>query len=312
MRTTSDLARPLAAVAALALVAGCGTRQLNPPGETSATSSAAAWLAKKSASYVYTCQNVAKSIDCRVFVKNKLSQTITKNLKKPLGLVAGKDGRVYVADAGAKAVLVFAAGMKTLTTKLSDGKNVPADVAVYQDELAVANQTNVTFFAKGAKAITRTLSDSNATKGTGTAFDTAGNCYYAFVNKSSNAEVDEFKGCSGSPTNLNISAGSPYGIAFDGKNNLYYTSYSSYANGVYACTGTSSCARLASSFINPQYLNFAANFTDLWVNETGDYQCYCEGLYELDPSSGKTVTKILEGMSFFDPPSGAAAGPGSL
>jgi hypothetical protein len=50
----------------------------------------------------------------------------------------------------------------------------------------------------------------------------------------------------------------------------------------------------------------------VWIDDTGDYQCYCEGLYEIDVKSGKEVAKILSGLKFFDPPSGVAAGPGPL
>jgi len=190
---------------------------------------------------------------------------------------------------------------------------VPVDVAVYNGELAVANQKNVTVFTKGAQKPTRTLTASGVVAGSGTAFDSKGNCYFSF-STSSGASVDEFKACNGKPQALSISPGSPYGIAFDGKGNLWYTSYAAAGPGVYECSGVTSCAQVykALNFINPQYLNFSKGFTDLWIDDPANYQCYCTGLYEIDVATGKEVGRIISDMSFFDPPTGVAVAPGPL
>lgn len=290
------------------MVAGCGAAQLVPA--NALRGAALSPAAKPSTSYVYTCQN-GIVYDCLIYAKGKLVATIEKNVKGLLGVAAGKDGLFYVANESANDVLVYSAGGKKLLQTLADGSNVPAAVAVYSDQVAVSNKATLTFFAKGAKTPTRTLKDSNAVKGVGAAFDSKGNCYWSFVNKKSAAQVDEFKACNGKPANLNISPGSPSGIGFDGQGNLYYASRSSSGTGVYKCSGVSSCTLTYSQFIAPQSLNFSKGFADLWVDDTGNYQS-AAALYEIDVSTGKIVTTISSGISFFDPPTGIAAGPGPL
>jgi hypothetical protein len=304
----------LGALGASALLfAGCGAQQLTPanaPPAATITSNA-----KGGASYEYTCQSTTSNIDCLVYQGSKTVQTLTTGLKKPLGVAAGKDGLFYIADESAKDIFVYSAGGAKLVATLSDGSNTPVDVAVYNDEVAASNKNTLTFFAKGATKPTLTLKDTTAVQGNGAAFDSAGNCYWSFKTKSG-ASVDEFKGCKGKPTNLKIAPGTPYGIAFDGNGNLYYTSYNASARGIYACSGVKSCAlvftKIKPPFVNPQYLKFSSNFSDVWVDDPGDYQCYCTGLYGIDVKTAKVVGKIQAGLSFFDPPSGVAIGPGPL
>jgi hypothetical protein len=318
MRTVNVALRLIALGAMVSMVAACGSQSLAPAfGSNAAGSSSFEDLnhpanAKAAPSYVYTCQSETSDVDCLVYASNKIVLTLTQKLSKPLGVAAGADGRFYIADESAEHVLVYSAGAKKLLATLDDGGNAPVDVAVYQDEVVAANERNLTVFAPGATKPTRTLQDSGAVKGTGAAFDAKGNCYWSFVNKSSKAQVDEFKGCKGSGKSLEIGAGSPYGIAFDGKDNLWYTSYSSSADGVYECSGLSSCARVltAIAFVDPQYLNFAKGFADLWVEDPGNYQ-NGSALYEIDVASAKVVDKVTAGISFFNPPTGVAAGPGS-
>lgn len=301
------LSRAALAAFTVAALAGCGASQLAPSAAVPASSFAAPAAA---ASYVYTCQNESGVLDCRVYAKNKPLRTITKGVTGPRGLVAGADGRLYVADAASGNVLVYAAGGKSLLQTISDAPNVPQDVAVYEDELAVANGKNLTFFAKGATKPTRTIKDPGMTQGNGVAFDGVGNCYLS-VTTSAGARVDAFNGCKGKPHDLGISGGRPYGLAFDGQNNLYYTSYNASGLGVYKCAGTSSCALWNSQLIEPEYLNFSKGFADLWVDDTANYQSPA-ALAEIDATTGKVVAKITAGISFFDPPTGIAAGPGSL
>jgi len=292
------------------LVAGCGAQQLTP---ANAPPAAPITPDAKGGAYAYTCQSGSSHVDCLVYQGSKPVRTLTKGLKKPLGVAAGKDGLFYVADESAKDIFVYSAGGAKLVSTLSDGSNAPVDVAVYNDEVAASNKNTLTFFAKGASKPTLTLKDKTAVQGSGAAFDSAGNCYWSFSTKSG-ASVDEFKGCKGKPVNLKIAPGTPYGMAFDGNENLYYTSYNGSGKGIYACSGVKSCALAFTTltFIDPQYLNFSSNFTDVWIDDTGDYQCYCTGLYEIDVKTGKEVGKILSGLSFFNPPSGVAAGPGPL
>ncbi len=267
----------------------------------------------KGGAYAYTCQSETSKVDCLVFQGTKLVRTLTKGLKKPLGVAAGKDGLFYVADGSAKDIFVYSAGGAKLVSTLSDGTNAPVDVAVYNDEVVASNKTSLTFFAKGATKPTLTLKDKTAVQGSGAAFDSAGNCYWSFTTKSG-ASVDEFKGCKGKAVNLKIAPGTPYGIAFDGNGNLYYTSYNGSDRSIYACSGVKSCAATFTTltFVDPQYLNFSSNFADIWVDDPGSYGCYCNGLYGIDVKTGKEVATILSDMSFFDPPTGVAAGPGPL
>jgi streptogramin lyase len=292
------------------LLAGCGTQQLAP---ANAPAAAITSNAKGRASYAYTCQSSTSNIDCLAYQGSKIVRTLTKGLRKPLGVAAGKDGLFYVADQSAKDIFVYSAGGAKLVATLSDGSSAPVDVAVYNDEVAASNKDTLTFFKKGATKPTLTLKDATAVQGSGAAFDSAGNCYWSFTTKSG-ASVDEFKGCKGKPVNLKIAPGTPYGIAFDGNGNLYYTSYDGSGKGIYACSGIKSCALTFTnlSFIDPQYLNFSSDFADLWIDDPGDYQCYCSGLYGIDVKTGMETAKVLSGLSFFNPPSGVAVGPGPL
>ncbi len=198
----------------------------------------------------------------------------------------------------------------SLVATIDDGGNVPVDVAVSGDALAVANQHSMTYFAAGATKPTRTLKDSDQSRGTGAAFDLKGNCYWSLVTKSSGAQVDEFKGCKGKRQRLKLGVGSPYGLAFDGSGNLWYTSYMSTANGVYKCNGVSSCTLVYNSFVDPQFVNFAGDFKSIWVSDTGNYQ-YGADLYQISLSNGKVLKKIGNGLSGINPPTGVTLGPRS-
>lgn len=296
------------AFTALTTIAGCAAQPLAPPSDAAP---APLLSPKGAAGFVYTCQNELSVVDCLVYSGQNVVRTITKGLVRPVAAVAGKDGLFYVADESAADVLVFSSGGKKLVAKLTDSGETPNDAAVYNDAVAVSNQKTLTFFSKGATKPTRTLKDSNAMQGRGAAFDSKGNCYWSFENKSSSAQVDEFKGCAGSPQNLKISGASPYGIAFDAGGNLYFAEYSSPSKGVYRCKGTKSCTLVWSTFVAPQYLNFSKGFADLWVSDPANYQSTA-ALYEIDIATGKIAATITYGISSLNPPIGIAAGPGPL
>src|ERR1700683_2722373 len=84
------------------LVAGCGGQQLAPANAPAAAPITSMADAKDAASYSYTCQSETSNIDCLVFQGTKTVRTLTKGLKKPLGVAAGKDGLFYIADETAK------------------------------------------------------------------------------------------------------------------------------------------------------------------------------------------------------------------
>ncbi|HEX4013295.1 MAG TPA: hypothetical protein VHX17_05310 [Candidatus Cybelea sp.] len=300
--------RIAALAASLACLAACGAPGASPSSIPFAAPSAGLRDAKSGT--VYTCQSQSQ-LRCLVYQKGKIKKTLSSGLKKPMGIVAGADGLVYIADENAKAILVYSAGLTKKMQTLDDGGNAPVDVAVYKDEVLAANAKNATFFKKGASKPAATLVASGISKTTGVAFDPSGNCYASFATKSG-AEVDEFKACKGKAQDLKISPGAPYGIAFDGSGNLYYATFSASTNGVYACSGVKSCKQVFNGFHIPQYVNFGPDFSDLWVTDLGTYSPGVAYLYEFDVANGKQLAVITDGLSFFAPPTGVAPGPGAL
>jgi len=294
-----------------AALAGCGGAEgapsaLSPPLNDAAAASA---VPARLQSFVFSCQN-GTVFDCLVYTdRGKLLRTLKTDVESPLGVAAGKDGLLYVANEFGDNVLVYSSGGHSLLRELSNGGNVPIDVAVFNDELAVSNQHAMTIFRPGAMEPTRTLYDPNVLQGSGAAFDAKGNCYWSLVTQTSGTQVDEFIGCKGKPKTLSITPGSPFGIAFDESGNLYYTSFSSQEDGVYRCSGATSCRLIYGQFIDPEYLNFSHGFTDLWINDPGD-ESSGSAIYEVDVATGKVLEKIISGLSFFNPPTGVAAAPG--
>ena len=131
------------------LVAGCGAQQLtqaNAPPAAPITPNA------KGGAYAYTCQSESSHVDCLVYKGGKTVRTLTKGLKKPLGVAAGKDGLFYIADASAKDIFVYSASGAKLVATLSDASNAPVDVAVYNDEVAASNKNTLTFFKRAPRS----------------------------------------------------------------------------------------------------------------------------------------------------------------
>ncbi len=301
----------LSAMTVATLLSACGPG-VATPAAFSAPLAAPAMRRTPAASsreFVFTCQN-GTVFDCLVYSeRGELLRTKTKDVASPLGVAAGSDGLLYVANEFSDNVLVYTTGGRSLLHELDNGGNVPVDVAVFHDEVAVSNLHNVTVFKPGATKPTRTLTDRNVLQGSGVAFDAKGNCYWSLVTETPSAQVDEFAGCKGSPKNLNVRPGSPYGIAFDSRGNLYYTSFSSSSDGVYRCSGTGDCQLVYTQFVDPEYLNFSSDFKDLWINDPGSSSSG-GSIDEIDIKTGSVVEKIGSGLSFFNPPSGVAVAPG--
>jgi hypothetical protein len=294
-----------------ALLAGCGASAGTGLTASPPLSALSQTDARQTASheYIFTCQNGTVS-DCLVYDKRgELVRTLTTDVESPLGVAAGKDGLLYVANAFADNILVYSPGGSSLLHQLDNGGNVPIDVAVFNDALAVSNEHVLTFFKRGAMKPTRTLHDPNVLQGGGVAFDPSGDCYWEFATNTNASQVDEFVGCKGKPQIVPISPGSPFGMAFDANGNLYYTTFSSAVNGVYRCRGTSSCQQLREKFIAPEYINFSSDFRDLWINDPGNISGGT-AIYEVDVASGKVIEKITYGLTFDNPPTGVAAAPG--
>lgn len=296
------------------VLAGCGGAAVMGSNVSPPLSAPPQAHARQAASrtFVFTCQN-GTLFDCLVYSgRGKLQRTLTADVDSPLGVVAGKDGLLYVANDFASNVLVYSAGGRSLLRELQNGGNAPIDVAVFNDALAVSNEHVLTYFRSGATQPSRTLRDPNVLQGGGVAFDPRGNCYWNFATNANTSQIDEFRGCKGKPHVVPVGPGLPFGMAFDGSGNLYYTSFSSGgANGVYRCTGTSSCRQLHANFTDPQYLNFSSDFRDLWVSDPGNVTSGA-AVFELDVASGKIIETITAGLTFYNPPTGVAAAPGPL
>jgi len=295
-------------VLVLATVAGCGSNRTGAtlPSEPLALMRSGTTTPAKH-EFVFTCQS-ALAYECRVYNGDGLLlRTKKKELVDPRAVAAGGDGLLYVANEGARNVLVYTAGARKLLRALDDGGNVPLDVAVFGQTVVTSNLHNATVFLPGATKPSRTLTDQNVLQGSGVAFDPSGNCFWSFTNEQSMAQVDEFTGCKGKPIAVPISAGSPQSMAFDGKGNLWYTSLSTRGPGVYRCTGTSGCQIVYDEFANPSNINFSRDFRDLWVNDPGS-----GSLYEVDVASGKIVQRITAGLTSANPPAGVASAPGPL
>lgn len=294
-----------------AAITGCGSSgaTLTPLSPSSTVVRPQGAQAKAPRAVVFTCQN-GSVFDCLVYDKRGgLRRTLTDDVESPLGVAADKDGLLYVANEFADDVLVYSPGARSLLQQLDNGGNVPIDVAVFHGTIAVANQHSVTFFRRGATKPTRTMTDRSVLQGSGIAFDASGNCYWSFSTGKPTTQVDEFVGCRGKPHALIIGAGSPFGMAFDGGGNLYYTSYSSQEPGVYRCSGASSCKLIYSQFIDPQYLNFSSDFKNLWISDPGTVSAGT-AIYEVSVATGKTIATITASLSGFNPPSGVAVAPG--
>ena len=307
MRIGAPAFGALVAIATIPL-AGCGNRETAPLGALPAQVRTEN-LPDAQRSYAFTCQN-GSVFDCLVYTAGgKLLRTRKHDVESPLGVAAGSDGRLYVANEFGSDVLVYSSGGRKLSAVLSNGGNVPIDVAVFHGEVAVSNQHVMTFFSSGATAPTRTLRAPSVLQGTGAAFDPSGNCYWSYYNEVPKLELVEFVGCKGKARVRSVSPGGPYGIAFDGSGNLYYSVFAeSRNNGVYRCSGLSSCS-LFFEAAAPEYLNFSQNFQDLWISVPGGGSPG-NALYEIDVASGKVVQEITAGLTPSNPPTGVAAAPG--
>lgn len=140
------------------------------------------------------------------------------------------------------------------------------------------------------------------------AFDSKGNCYVAFVRDTLGSAIDSYNKCRGDAREHDITMGTPYGIAFDGNDNLYFTDLGPDTEGVYRCTGLDSCKLLYPQLTGSFYLNFSANFMHLFVSSEGGSRN--SSVSEIDIASGKTVRIFTKGLDPSNPPMGVAAGPG--
>ena len=233
---------------------------------------------------VYACEPDYNQ--CTVYRQGTkaLLRTVT-GLSEPQGTAVDASGNWYIANTAGSSIPVYKKNGAVLSKTLSDPAEYPVDAAVGSDTVAVSNiyttsftAGNLAIYVGGATTPSYALSDPNAFQGIGVAFDGSGNCYWSYNSNSGVGQIDEFPGCSpsSSPVNLGIATGFAGGIAVDKAGNLWYLDQ---YNGLYECSGTTSCAQVATGFGDPVFFDFSHADKALFIADYGNNQ--------IDRSKGK-------------------------
>jgi len=293
------------------LAAGCSANSATAPpvlGSSNSSLSGNALQASApptSSSYVYGCTGEPK---CRVFTTDgQLVRTVSQGLMTPGGLAVDPQGNVYVAEEFPQEIDVYSSGMAARIQTLNNGSDVALDVAVHAGVVAVSDQHAVTVFAPGSTSNPSRLVGGNVLQGIGIAFDSKGNCYWSYSPDSGNgnSKVYEFAGCSGQAQAIDL-PGSPASLAFDGNDNLYYSSDTfSETAGIFRCTGLTNCNRVFAKGRDPEHIRFDGTWTNLYAGLVKGHD-----ISQIDVATGKIVKNIGHGFTNYFPPVGVAAGPG--
>lgn len=139
---------------------------------------------------------------------------------------------------------------------------------------------------------TKTLTDFFATEGIAITFDTAGNCYWSY----NPGTIAKFTKCKGTFDKIITGIKFAGGLAFDSSGNLWYADQE---EGIYKCSGTSSCTLQYSGFGDPFSIAFDSTFTNLYVSDAAD------DVIDICPLSGSTCSTFYSTVSG-DPPFGVA------
>jgi hypothetical protein len=274
---------------------------------------------------VYTGQYYGN--DVSIYQKNDVSLTYAESLSSgfvnPQGVgttlaspseKTTTKGTWYIANTGAGDIPVYASTrtgpMGPIETLLDSGQYpVDVDASAAVSLVAVSNNASasygpgtVSLYAHGSTIATGTLRVSDYAYGMGVAIDNVGNCFWSYFDASLNqGAIAEFPSCTGSATTVVSGLGYPGGIAFDKKNNLYYTDQA--AGILYRCEGTASCVPITTGFGDPVFVNFDQGWSNLWVADATGY------VDAINPLTGavESVTAGEDGAS--DPPVGVAAAP---
>ncbi len=306
----------LAATVSAALLSGCsgGNLQPSPAAQLPSAPQSITGQARYNASaYVYTCAPNYPSGDgdCDVYDTSghMLAQLTSQDgLSYPWGVTLF-GGNWYIANYGREQVQVYTQGTSPKYVEtLTDSIDNPVDVAVYGPEgkvklVAVANNASpnegpggAVVYKDGATSPSYSLSVPSGTiRGQGIAFDSTGDCAFAYGFAPSSHEratghVLLYKKCAGKYTDLGIAhLGYPGNVIFDQGNNMIVVDQK---EGIRICTGTSSCnvALPGRSFYN---ISLSSAGTDLWITRysTGEISDYAyPGLtlkFKFRPAHGK-------------------------
>lgn len=284
--------------------------------------------------YVYSCD--INNNDCLIQKPpppNNPAPLVVRFLALPQGTRAsrpgiaygGKSAQWFIANTNANNVPIYDIFGNGPVLTLNDANQYPVDVAIRAAGTPRAVKmvivSNIFSLSHGAPSIsiytppftnlmgpTGFLNDPvNApagAKGLGVAFDQKGNCYWSFETADRTAgRVDEFKGCTGKAVLLpGPVMGFVGGIAFDGKNNLWFADQ--FAQTINRCVGVVTCGAAAGfpAFVDPIYINFNASWHDLYVADYGASQ-----ILRYTPATGAQVGVI--GYPASNPPSGVGTYP---
>lgn len=255
---------------------------------------------------VYACENGTR-FRCLVYdSRGRLLRSIVEGIDSPVAAEADPSGRLYVANEYSDTVTVYERAGLTHVATLDTSPYVPVDVAVHGSSVAVAGLREIAVFVDGVRK--RTLQIPGVLQASSVAFDSAGNCYVAFVKNTFGSAVDSFDGCRGQAHEHEIDSGTPYAIAFDSHDNLYFTDVGPDTEGLYACKGLAGCVLRDGRFLNALHLNFSSGFRHLVLGaQTSSGRA---AVFEVDVKSGAIVRTIVRGFNPSNPPLGVALAPG--
>jgi hypothetical protein len=221
--------------------------------------------ADPTAPYAYGCDGAAT---CYVFNgRGKVLGTLS-GLSNPTGTATDPSGNWYVVASGAGTVLEYSAGGGTLEKTLKDPGKTPFDLAISTSTktVAVGNVDNtISVYVGGATTPTRILKDPGAIHTSAMAVDRKGNCYIAYYSYQSSGigVIDRFAGCSGSPARVGPQDYF-YAIAFDGRNNLYYSEFGYSSGALFKCQRLAHCKLIYSPMYGvPSPMRFNGTFGKL-------------------------------------------------
>lgn len=234
---------------------------------------------------------------------NPVAGSLSGTFSSPEGIGIGSGGDIYVANTGAKDVLVYPAGSTYPTSTLDDPNEFPADVAVGSDgTVFVANvfgpmgiPGDVTVYAPKSDEPTKTLKDACFLHVMGVALDRHGNLFVSCNARpgSGFGSVIEFKAGSTKGTPTHIKLANAGGVGFDGAGHLLVIDSQGPTLNVYNVGSPRPIDKLALPGA-ALYFSFNRSSTELYV---ADYSLGEIEVFRYTPRRLKEINKITNGMS---------------